>query len=200
MRGVACRANKVTDSANACHLTRCLSRREASRGKQAMQNFKLGSRVIRIGWAQKNTNLFVGDLDCSVTNDMMRRAFGAFGPLVIEDTFKKGERFGFVRFRSRKHAEQAKDAMDGFVLGKRPIRVGWGHATVQRNSVHVRFDAALAERLKLVESDLEQAFQACGAIESIQLPRTGGKLHGYAFVHFVDYDGCDQNAGTVLSC
>ena len=54
-----------------------------------MQKRKLGSRSIRVGWAQKNTNLFVGDLDSSVSNEMLRRAFGAFGPLVIEDTFMK---------------------------------------------------------------------------------------------------------------
>ena len=54
-----------------------------------MQKRKLGSRTIRVGWAQKNTNLFVGDLDSSVSNEMLRRAFGAFGPLVIEDTFMK---------------------------------------------------------------------------------------------------------------
>ena len=84
-----------------------------------------------------------------------------------------------MRFRNRQHAEQAKEAMEGCVLGKRPIRVGWGEASTQRNcvhvqamtlpapsprpcpclftriSAHVQFDAALAERLMLAESDLE---------------------------------------------
>ena len=58
-----------------------------------MQKCKLGSRNIRVGWAQKNTNLFVGDLDSSVSNEMLRRAFGAFGALVIEDTFMKVRAF-----------------------------------------------------------------------------------------------------------
>ena len=147
-----------------------------------------------------------------------------------------------MRFRNRQHAEQAKEAMEGCVLGKRPIRVGWGEASTQRNcvhvqamtlpapsprpcpclftriSAHVQFDAALAERLMLAESDLEtvrprprpsprpkrspsrsrsrspseaipshihdpllaggaQAFTSCGAIESVQLPRTLDKVH-----------------------
>ena len=147
-----------------------------------------------------------------------------------------------MRFRNRQHAEQAKEAMEGCVLGKRPIRVGWGEASTQRNcvhvqamtlpapsprpcpclftriSAHVQFDAALAERLMLAESDLEtvrprprpsprpkrspsrsrsrspseaipshihdpllaggaQAFSSCGAIESVQLPRTLDKVH-----------------------
>ena len=147
-----------------------------------------------------------------------------------------------MRFRNRQHAEQAKEAMEGCVLGKRPIRVGWGEASTQRNcvhvqamtlpapsarpcpclftriSAHVQFEAALAERLMLAESDLEtvrprprpsprpkrspsrsrsrslseaipshihepllaggaQAFSSCGAIESVQLPRTLDKVH-----------------------
>ena len=81
---------------HAWHASPCASpqlcvcpRSEACQGKRAMQKGKLGSRTIRVGWAQKNTNLFVGDLDSSVSNEMLRRAFGAFGPLVIEDTFMK---------------------------------------------------------------------------------------------------------------
>lgn len=88
--------------------------------------------------------------------------------------------------------------------------------------MHVQFDAALAERLQLAESDLEtvrapapvarhpqrrlepaparrpQAFASCGAIESVQLPRTLDKAHlrGYGFVHFVDQDGSEENAGS----
>ena len=62
-----------------------------------MQKCKLGSRTIRVGWAQKNTNLFVGDLDSSVSNEMLRRAFGAFGALVIEDTFMKVRAFASFR-------------------------------------------------------------------------------------------------------
>lgn len=83
-------------------------RSEACQGKRAMQKGKLGSRTIRVGWAQKNTNLFVGDLDASVTNDKLRTAFRAFGPIVEEDTFMKGDNYGFVRFRHRVHAEQVR--------------------------------------------------------------------------------------------
>ena len=31
-----------------------------------------------------------------------------------------------------------REAMEGCVLGKRPIRVGWGEASTQRNCVHVQ--------------------------------------------------------------
>jgi RNA recognition motif-containing protein len=86
----------VQSGAEIMHASPCASpqrcvcpRSEACQGKRAMQKGQLGSRTIRVGWAQKNTNLFVGDLDSSVSNEILRRAFGAFGPLVVEDTFMK---------------------------------------------------------------------------------------------------------------
>ena len=57
---------------------------------------------------------------------------------VLSFCLPQGENYGFVRFRNRQHAEQAKEAMEGCVLGKRPIRVGWGEASTQRNCVHVQ--------------------------------------------------------------
>ena len=54
-----------------------------------------------------------------------------------------------MRFRNRQHAEQAKEAMEGCVLGKRPIRVGWGEASTQRNCVHVQVMTLPAPALPL---------------------------------------------------
>jgi len=77
----------------------------------------IGGRAIRLGWAQKNTNLFVGDLDPSVTTELLREAFAKYGPIYKEETFVKHRNYGFVRFKHRKHAEVAKREMEGQVLG-----------------------------------------------------------------------------------
>ena len=45
--------------------------------------------------------LTTGDLDSSVSNEMLRRAFGAFGALVIEDTFMKVRAFALSTRRDR---------------------------------------------------------------------------------------------------
>ena len=67
-----------------------------------MQKRKLGGRPIRVGWAQKNTNLFVGDLDNSVSDEMLRSAFRAFGPIVTEDTFVKARPLFFSALGAQK--------------------------------------------------------------------------------------------------
>ena len=56
----------------------------------------MASRPIRIGWAQKNTNLFVGDLDPSVTSEMLRDAFRVFGDITEDETFAKSQNYGYV--------------------------------------------------------------------------------------------------------
>ena len=89
-----------------------------------MQKCKLGSRNIRVGWAQKNTNLFVGDLDSSVSNEMLRRAFGAFGALVIEDTFMKVR--AFAPFQKR--------------VGRTPERIERTRTAALRSLAHARED------------------------------------------------------------
>jgi len=99
------------------------------------------------GWAQKNTNLFVGDLDPTITTEQLREAFKyvlmrffffflqmfhedrhdlvsgfsyrPFGPIVEEETFVKQLNYGFVKFKHRAHAEKAKREMDGKLLGSR---------------------------------------------------------------------------------
>jgi RNA recognition motif-containing protein len=60
---------------------------------------------VRIGWAQKNTTLFIGDLDGNVTTEELRQTFGQFGELVEDETFVKAGsgKFGFVRFKNRVH-------------------------------------------------------------------------------------------------
>lgn len=65
------------------------SRAEAQVAKKTLNGFELNSRKIRIGWAQKNTTLFIGDLDGSITTEDLIRVFEMFGPIIAEETFVK---------------------------------------------------------------------------------------------------------------
>lgn len=118
------------------------SREDAGAAKKAMHRQVVGGRAIRIGWAQKNTNLFIGDLDPTITSAQLREVFRQFGPIYEEETFVKNRNYGFVRFRHRKHAELAKREMNNKVLGSRAIRIGWGDANYQRHCVHIQFEPA----------------------------------------------------------
>lgn len=41
---------------------------------------------MRVGWAQKNTSLYVGGLEPEITTEMLVREFARFGPLDKELT------------------------------------------------------------------------------------------------------------------
>lgn len=65
------------------------SRADAAAAKKALNGFELAARKIRIGWAQKNTTIFVGDLDGTVTTEDLIRVFEAFGTVIAEESFVK---------------------------------------------------------------------------------------------------------------
>ncbi|CAN0300778.1 unnamed protein product, partial [Ectocarpus sp. 12 AP-2014] len=91
------------------------SHQEARAAKEAMQGVELGGRRVRVGWAQKNTSLYVGGLEGgAITTEMLVREFARFGPLDKElTTIKPGAKFGFVKYRYRLHAEAAKKELNG---------------------------------------------------------------------------------------
>ncbi|CAM9355189.1 unnamed protein product, partial [Scytosiphon promiscuus] len=87
------------------------SHQEARAAKEAMQGVELGGRRVRVGWAQKNTSLYVTGLEAggTITTEMLVREFARFGPLDKELTaIKPGAKVGFVKYRYRLHAETAK--------------------------------------------------------------------------------------------
>jgi hypothetical protein len=47
-------------------------------GKAALNGIEIASRKVRIGWAQKNTTLFIGDLDGNVTTEELRQVMTVF--------------------------------------------------------------------------------------------------------------------------
>jgi len=173
------------------------TRQEAGNAKKNLHRTVVGGRAIRIGWAQKNTNLFVGDLDPSITSEQLREVFRRFGPIYEEETFVKHRNYGFVRFKHRKHAEVAKREMDEKVLGNRAIRIGWGDANYQRHCVHIQFDPAESENL--TESDVIAKFEEFGTVMSVNLPRNQGILRGFGFIYYDDTDGGEDSAAAAIS-
>ena len=98
---------------------------------------------IRVNWAYQSTNsnkedtsnhfhIFVGDLSNEVNDDVLLKAFSAFGSVsearVMWDMKTGRSRgYGFVAFRERGDAEKALNSMDGEWLGSRAIRCNWAN-------------------------------------------------------------------------
>nr|VDC83552.1 unnamed protein product [Brassica rapa] len=72
-----------------------------------------------------NTTIFVGALDESVTEDVLKSVFGQFGELV-HVKIPAGKRCGFVQYANRGCAEQALNSLNGTQLGGQSIRLSWG--------------------------------------------------------------------------
>eukprot|EP00455_Lapot_gusevi_P034829 TRINITY_DN3853_c0_g1_i1.p1 TRINITY_DN3853_c0_g1~~TRINITY_DN3853_c0_g1_i1.p1 ORF type:complete len:832 (+),score=192.65 TRINITY_DN3853_c0_g1_i1:132-2627(+) len=163
------------------------SRAEAATAKQQLDGVEVAGRTIRCGWAQKNTTLFVGDLDPTVDNQKLVQIFSPFGPIVSHETYAYQGKYGFVCFRYRSDAEKARSQMDGKVVGSRVLRVGWADSNPKRNCVYVQFNPAQLTLAEFNERVLMHAFQPYGTLDKVHLPRhPDGTLKGMAFCHFAD--------------
>jgi len=80
-----------------------------------------------------NTTIFVGGLDPTVTDDMLRSLFGQFGELV-HVKIPVGKRCGFVQFNNRASAEEALQMLHGTVLGQQAIRLSWGRSPANKQT------------------------------------------------------------------
>lgn len=77
-------------------------------------------------------NLFIGNLDHNVSEVELRRAFEKYG--IIEEVVIKrpargqGGAYAFLKFQNLDMAHRAKVAMSGRVIGRNPIKIGYGKA------------------------------------------------------------------------
>lgn len=77
--------------------------------------------------------LFLGNLDITLTESDLRRAFARFG-MITEVDIKRPARgqsntYGFIKFENMDMAHRAKMVMSGKVLGHSPIKIGYGKPT-----------------------------------------------------------------------
>ncbi|KAJ8370208.1 hypothetical protein SKAU_G00102360 [Synaphobranchus kaupii] len=80
-----------------------------------------------------NRTLFLGNLDITITENDLRRAFDRFG-VITEVDIKRPSRgqsstYGFLKFENLDMAHRAKLSMSGKVVGRNPIKIGYGKAT-----------------------------------------------------------------------
>jgi nucleolysin TIA-1/TIAR len=120
--------------------------RAAETALQTLNGRKIFDTEIRVNWAyqgQQNKedttghfHVFVGDLSPEVNDDVLAKAFSAFGTMsdarVMWDMNSgKSRGYGFLAFRDKTDAEQAIATMNGEWLGSRAIRVNWANQKTQ---------------------------------------------------------------------
>ncbi|KEP54605.1 putative nuclear and cytoplasmic polyadenylated RNA-binding protein pub1 [Rhizoctonia solani 123E] len=120
--------------------------RAAETALQTLNGRKIFDTEIRVNWAYQGTqnkedtsnhfHVFVGDLSPEVSDEVLGKAFTAFGSLsdarVMWDMNSgKSRGYGFLAFRDKTDAEQAIATMNGEWLGSRAIRVNWANQKTQ---------------------------------------------------------------------
>jgi len=108
---------------------------------------------------QKFTNVYVKNLDESVTTDKLREVFSEFGTVtnaavMLDETGQKSKGFGFVNFENAEGAKKAVDALNakedtGLLHAKdKPLYVGRAQKKNEReNELRAKFEALKLERL-----------------------------------------------------
>jgi len=150
-------------------------------------------------------NVFVKNLDLSLTEDAVRAEFAAFGEVtscvVMTDDEGKSKGFGFVNFDDADEAAVAVKALNGKKLGEKEIYAGRAQKKGERESVlRQKFEELRAERIAKyqgmnlyvknladdVDDDkLREEFQQYGTITSAKVMRDDkGKSKGFGFVCF----------------
>uniref|UniRef100_A0A0D9VVS9 RRM domain-containing protein n=1 Tax=Leersia perrieri TaxID=77586 RepID=A0A0D9VVS9_9ORYZ len=74
-----------------------------------------------------NTTVFVGGLDPSVTDEVLKQTFSPYGELVYVK-IPVGKRCGFVQYSNRASAEEAIRVLNGSQLGGQSVRLSWGRS------------------------------------------------------------------------
>lgn len=84
----------------------------------------------------KGVNLYVKNLDDSITDDQLREAFTDFGTItsakVMRDEKQSGKGFGFVCFTSQDEATKAVTEMNGKILVSKPLYVALAQRKEER--------------------------------------------------------------------
>uniref|UniRef100_A0A8C0U6T4 RRM domain-containing protein n=1 Tax=Cyanistes caeruleus TaxID=156563 RepID=A0A8C0U6T4_CYACU len=96
--------------------------------------------------ARANRTLFLGNLDITVSESDLRRAFDRFGVITEVDIKRPGRgqtsTYGFLKFENLDMAHRAKLAMSGKVLLRNPIKIGYGKALLFCSQPYLLLHAA----------------------------------------------------------
>jgi polyadenylate-binding protein len=153
--------------------------------------------------ANEFTNVYVKNVDASVTKEKLLEAFAKFGEItnavvmINEDGKSKG--FGFMNFKDHEAAQRAVDEMNGKVFEGKVLFVGRAQKKAERQAELAKvyqqnqqnFNNLYVKNLddEVDDEKLRQAFTVFGAVTSAKvMVDATGKSKGFGFVCFSSPD------------
>lgn len=82
-----------------------------------------------------NTTVFVGGLRSEVSEQTLFTLFKPFGT-IQQIKIPSGKNCGFLKYSTREEAEEAIQAMEGFIIGGNRVRLGWGRVSASNKKYH----------------------------------------------------------------
>lgn len=82
-----------------------------------------------------NTTVFVGGLRSEVSEQTLFTLFKPFGT-IQQIKIPPGKNCGFLKFSTREEAEEAIQAMEGFIIAGNRVRLGWGRVSANNKKYH----------------------------------------------------------------
>ncbi len=147
------------------------------------------------------TTLYVGNIDNSVSEDMLRDLFGSLGAQIqsikiLYDKNKRGFNYAFIEYEDHAKADNAMQALNGTVLANYPLKITWAYRTQQSRSAD-NFTLFVGDLSPEIDDDsLAATFAKFPSFvqANVMWDMKTGRSRGYGFVSFQN----SQDAETVL--
>ncbi|CAH8316168.1 unnamed protein product [Eruca vesicaria subsp. sativa] len=173
----------------------------ASNAMACLNHTDLKGKTMRIMWSQKDVayrrrsglgNLFVKNLDASITSSCLERMFSPFGVILsckVAEENGESKGFGFVQFVTEQSAVAALRASHGSIVDGKKLFVAKFINKDERSTMsgNQEFTNVYVKNLleTVTEDFLHTMFSQCGTVSSVVVMRDGmGRSRGFGFVNF----------------
>jgi polyadenylate-binding protein len=182
------------DLSNVFGVVKFCSEAEAQKALDSLNNTELDGSKVRLMWwnptlvskSKDNANVFVKDLDSSITQKDLSDRFSVFGNIfsVKLETFADGSSkgFGYVQFEEPDDAEKAINAMDGLEWKGKKITVNVLIKRGDREERKILKNNLYCRNFPIdyTEDELKKLFGTYGNITSIMIkPNSDNKKQAF---------------------
>ncbi|KAG6428936.1 hypothetical protein SASPL_106975 [Salvia splendens] len=166
----------------------------------------LKGKPIRVMWNERdpvarnnnNGNLFVKNLDKSITSLLLEEVFSKYGSVVSckvasENGISKG--FGFVQFESEESAVAARAALHDSSLAGKKLYVSKFLRQSERNGAEGCFKSLYVKNIDedITEDALKAKFSDYGkVVNGVIMKDEKGKSKGFGFINFDSHEGAKR--------
>ncbi|XP_010504205.1 PREDICTED: polyadenylate-binding protein 6-like [Camelina sativa] len=186
----------------------------ASNAMACLNHTDLKGKAMRIMWSQRDLqyrrttglgNLYVKNLDSSITSICLERMFCPYGFVLsckVAEENGKSKGFGFVQFQTEKSAAAARSALHGSVVDGKKLFVAKFINKNERAAMAGHQESTNVYVKNLIETVTEDylhtLFSQYGTVSSVVVMRDGmGRSRGFGFVNFCNPVNAKRAVGSL---